>query len=217
LLIFCLTSYGCSAAHVPIIKPLTANDRAKVSPLPELERWIAGMVSRWATVWVTSKKANGWCSSYFIGSSFHNNVTTRYINMDYIFFCCLRLLDLKKLLQFVISYDICCQWYKHLWERMLKYSFELHINYWEQLWTFLVPKFHLPAHVMKCQTAFSFNFNRGVGRTEGESLERGWSDANNAAGSTSEMGPGHRRDVMDDHFGDSNWKKTMKMGLSSDF
>jgi hypothetical protein len=100
---------------------------------------------------------------------------------------------------------------------MLKYSSELHIDYWEQLWTFLIPKFHLPAHVMKCQTAFSFNFNRGVGRTEGESLEHGWSDANNAAGSTSEMGPGHCRDVMDDHFGDSNWKKTTKMGLSSNF
>jgi hypothetical protein len=100
---------------------------------------------------------------------------------------------------------------------MLKYLSELHIDYWEQLWTFLIPKFHLLAHVMKCQTAFSFNFNRGVSRTEGESLERRWSDANNAAGSTLEMGPGHCRDVMDDHFGDSNWKKTTKMGLSSNF
>jgi hypothetical protein len=63
LFIFPLTFYGCSASHVPIIKPLMANDQAKVLPLPELEWWIAGMVSRWAMVWVTSKKANGLCSS----------------------------------------------------------------------------------------------------------------------------------------------------------
>jgi hypothetical protein len=31
------------------------------------------------------------------------------------------------------------------------------------------------------------------------------------------MGPGHRRDVMDDHFGDSNWRKTAKMGSSPIF
>ena len=145
------------------------------------------------------------------------NLATRYINMDYIFFSCLRLFNFKQLPEFVVSYDICCQWYKNLWERMAKYPSELHINYQEKIWTFLILKFHLPAHIMKCQTAFSFNFNRGVGRSEGESLERGWADANNAAGSTAEMGPGHRRDVMDDHFGDSNWRKTMKMGLSPCF
>jgi hypothetical protein len=70
LFIFSLTSYGCSTAHVPIIKPLTANNWAKVLPLLELEWWIAGMVSRWATVEVTFKKANSLCSSYLIGSGF---------------------------------------------------------------------------------------------------------------------------------------------------
>ncbi|KAG5223204.1 CxC2 domain-containing protein [Salix suchowensis] len=34
--------------------------------------------------------------------------------------------------------------------------------------TFLVPKFHLPAHIMACQSSFSFNYTRGVGRTDGE-------------------------------------------------
>ena len=70
---------------------------------------------------------------------------------------------------------------------------------------FLIPKFHLLAHIMACQNVFSFNFNRHVGRTDGEAPERGWSQINAATTSTAEMGPGHRRDTLDDHFGDVNW------------
>ncbi|KAK0488338.1 hypothetical protein EDD18DRAFT_1311308 [Armillaria luteobubalina] len=36
---------------------------------------------------------------------------------------------------------------------------------------YLVPKFHLPAHVLKCRDNFSFNFSAGVGRTDGEAPE----------------------------------------------
>ncbi|KAG6848454.1 hypothetical protein H0H93_016828 [Arthromyces matolae] len=67
--------------------------------------------------------------------------------------------------------------------------------------------FHLPAHVMACQTPFSFNFNRFVGRTDGEGIERGWSHINPVATSTREMGPGHRRDTIDDHFATSLLRK----------
>ncbi|TFK57878.1 hypothetical protein BDN72DRAFT_732579, partial [Pluteus cervinus] len=73
--------------------------------------------------------------------------------------------------------------------------------------TYLVPKFHLPAHVGKCQTQYSFNLHPHVGRTDGEAPERGWSHINPIAMSTSEMGPGSRRDTLNDHFGDWNWKK----------
>lgn len=73
--------------------------------------------------------------------------------------------------------------------------------------TFFVPKFHLPAHIEKCQTTYSFNFRPGVGRTDGEAPERGWANINPIASSTKEMGPGARRDILDDHFGYSNWRK----------
>jgi hypothetical protein len=65
---------------------------------------------------------------------------------------------------------------------------------------------------MTCQTTFSFNFNRFVGRTDGEAPEHGWAQINPVATSTAEMGPGHRRDMLDDHFGDGNWRKTTTMG-----
>ncbi|KAF8871241.1 hypothetical protein BD779DRAFT_1613963 [Infundibulicybe gibba] len=136
----------------------------------------------------------------------------RYSNMDYFFFssiCNTPLIDI------VVSYDIACQWSVKLWDRMKTYPHRLQVDSTGQkTFSFLIPKFHLPAHVMACQFTFSFNYNRYVGRTDGEAPERGWSHNNPIASSVKEMGPGSHRDTMDDHFGDWNWKKTSLMGMS---
>ncbi|KAF8065144.1 hypothetical protein FPV67DRAFT_1671429 [Lyophyllum atratum] len=136
----------------------------------------------------------------------------RYINVDYLF---LLSLSNHELLSIVVSYDIVCQWSVHVWERMAQYPHKLHIDHdGKVLVRFLIPKFHLPAHIRPCQTTYSFNYNVDVGRTDGEGVERGWSHINPVATSTREMGPGHRRDTLDDHFGDWNWKKTCLMGVT---
>jgi hypothetical protein len=67
---------------------------------------------------------------------------------------------------------------------------------------FVIPKFHLPAHVQACQAPLSFNFCMGVGRTDGEGIERDWSMINPVTYSTREMTLGHRADTLDDHWGD---------------
>ena len=77
---------------------------------------------------------------------------------------------------------------------------------------FLIPKFHLPAHVSRCQVAYSFNFTLHVGRTDGEVPEHGWANINPAASSTKEMGPGTQQDTLDDYFGDWNWKHITQLG-----
>ncbi|KAG1724893.1 uncharacterized protein EDB91DRAFT_1087320 [Suillus paluster] len=115
----------------------------------------------------------------------------KYINMDYLFFSSLRDNSVKML---NVSYDIA--------------------YYLSKVIHFFVPKFHLPAHVAKCQTIFSFNFTRFVGRTDGKAPERGWSNINPVAASTKNMGPGCRRDMLDDHFSDWNWKKVVGLGAS---
>lgn len=79
---------------------------------------------------------------------------------------------------------------------------------------YLVPKFHLPGHVIACRTPFSFNYRHGVGRTDGEGVERGWAESNPLSSSTKEMGPGTRRDTIDCHFSDFNWRKILNMGES---
>ncbi|KAG1727454.1 uncharacterized protein EDB91DRAFT_1239524 [Suillus paluster] len=122
----------------------------------------------------------------------------RYTNMDFLFFSTLRGRD----------------WHKNLWERMSAMPSELHLNHSAKFIRFFVPKFHLPVHVLKCQTMFSFNFLKNVGCTDGEAPERGWSNINPVASSTKEMGPGSRRNTLDDHFSDWNWKKVVGLGTT---
>ncbi|TFK59939.1 hypothetical protein BDN72DRAFT_780066 [Pluteus cervinus] len=139
----------------------------------------------------------------------------RYANMDYLFLLSLNQKELQELIDLVVSYDIACQWWINLLKRMLNYSKAIQMDGGKlQSFTYLVPKFHLPAHITSCQTRYSFNFHQHVGRTDGESPERGWSHINPVALSTCEMGPGSRRDTINDHLGDWNWKKTHTMGTT---
>ncbi|THU91203.1 hypothetical protein K435DRAFT_801462 [Dendrothele bispora CBS 962.96] len=74
----------------------------------------------------------------------------------------------------------------------------------------VIPKFHLSAHQEGCHLDFNLNYTPRVGTTDGEGVERGWAVTNTLASSTKVMGPGSRHDVLDDHFGSSNWiKRTM--------
>ncbi|KAJ3803744.1 hypothetical protein F5876DRAFT_71204 [Lentinula aff. lateritia] len=58
---------------------------------------------------------------------------------------------------------------------------------------------------------FSYNYAPGVGRTDGEGVEQNWAITNSLSGSTKKMGPGSRRDTLDDHFGDFNWRKMISL------
>ncbi|KAJ6493479.1 hypothetical protein DFH09DRAFT_1104473 [Mycena vulgaris] len=133
----------------------------------------------------------------------------RYINIDYMFF---RSLSGTELVRFYVSYDIACQWHINIWTRMDTYQQELRMVDNEKFVVFLVPKFHLPAHIEACNLRFSFNLTRDVGQTDGEAPERGWANANPLAGSTKEMGPGARCDTLNEHFNDWNWKKIIAFG-----
>lgn len=131
--------------------------------------------------------------------------------MDYLFFSTLKHAACVE--QIVTSYDIVCQWAVHIWRRMKQYPSYVRLDpHGKKQFVFLIPKFHLPAHVEYCHYTFSFNFAKWCARTDGEAVERGWAGMNPLAGSVVEMGPGSRRDTMDDHFGDWNWKKMFLMG-----
>ncbi|KAJ6448587.1 hypothetical protein C8R45DRAFT_1132896 [Mycena sanguinolenta] len=133
----------------------------------------------------------------------------RYINMDYMFFHSIVGTDLVR---FFVSYDIACQWHLNIWTRMVNYADVTLTLRGKTFLTFLVPKFHLPAHIEACNLKYSFNLTPFVGQTDGEAPERGWADANPLARSTKEMGPGFRRDTLDDHFNDWNHKKIIGLG-----
>ncbi|KAJ7858652.1 hypothetical protein B0H14DRAFT_3085047 [Mycena olivaceomarginata] len=99
----------------------------------------------------------------------------RYVNMDYMLWRSLENYD--DVIQLFISYDIA-------------YSPELRKHGGKHYYVWLIPKFHLPAHIEACNITYSFNLTPFVGQTDGEAPERGWANANPLASSTKEMGPG---------------------------
>ncbi|KAJ7699783.1 hypothetical protein B0H14DRAFT_3100193 [Mycena olivaceomarginata] len=124
----------------------------------------------------------------------------RYINMDYMLWKSLENHD--DIVQLFISYDIVCQWYKNIWRRLASYHPKLCERGGRRFYVWLIPKFHLPAHIEACNIRFSFNLTPfGNGQ-----------NANPLANSTKEMGPGARRDALDDHFNDWNHKKIVGLG-----
>lgn len=142
-------------------------------------------------------------------------LSSRYVNMDYFFLS--SLLPRRPVQRIVVSYDIACQWSRNLFRRIDIYPLNLHPPAGDDdilEFVFLIPKFHLPAHQDSCRTGFSFNYTKWVAQTDGEAPERGWASINAVAMSTKEMGPGSRRDTLDDHFGDYNWRKIIIMGAS---
>ncbi|KAG1902615.1 uncharacterized protein F5891DRAFT_1127573 [Suillus fuscotomentosus] len=122
----------------------------------------------------------------------------KYVNMDYLFFSTMQHTGDIAVLN--ISYDITCQWSMNLWQRMHRYPSTIHLCHHDnKTITFLVPKFHLPAHIEICQITYSHNLLKGMGRTDGEAPDHGWANINPVATSTREMGPGSRRDTLDNH------------------
>ena len=113
---------------------------------------------------------------------------------------------------FLVSYDIACQWSKNFFSRIEKINRQMGALGRESDIRFVVPKFHLPAHIPSCQTRFAFMFTPGAGLGDGEAPERGWADSNPLGPSTREMGPGSRRDTLDLNFGDYNWGKYITLG-----
>ncbi|KAG1800908.1 uncharacterized protein HD556DRAFT_1430245 [Suillus plorans] len=135
----------------------------------------------------------------------------KYLNMDYLMLSTLANSSVPVL---NVSYNIACQWSKKFWNWMEAMPTHLHLPRDNLNIHYSVLKFHIGAHIEECQIAYSWNFGKFVGWTDGEAPERGWANINRVASSTKEMGPGTRRDTLDDYFGDWNWKKITALGMS---
>ena len=148
---------------------------------------------------------------FCFGYSYCSFIDSRYCNMDYIGLSSLRR-TIIGIHQLFISYDIVCQWSLHFMARMRELPICLHLPD-NIVIAWGIPKCHCKGHKIECQVEFSMNVQRGVGRTDGEGIERTWSGLNNAAAATKEMLPGHRHDILDRQMGNHNWAKTVGLGL----
>ncbi|KAJ7707095.1 hypothetical protein B0H16DRAFT_1746660 [Mycena metata] len=129
----------------------------------------------------------------------------RYSNIDWIYSAIMRWKH-ERLFK-VVSYDIICQWFKKLFDRLLNMLSTVRFIVVTALMRFVIPKMHIHSHTLACQVLFSLNFLLGAGQTDGEGIERPWANLGGVATSTREMGPGARRDTLDSHLGYWNWSK----------
>ena len=111
----------------------------------------------------------------------------------------------------IILYDIMCQYFVNFWKRVKKNSYlqvipsDLKIKPGIGLW-------HIHGHQDSCFPRFSPGFIPAAGRVDGEIVETLWAPLNKVAGSTRGMTRAHRQEELDNHMGDSNWKKLTNAG-----
>ncbi|KAF9014455.1 hypothetical protein BDZ89DRAFT_1142297 [Hymenopellis radicata] len=135
----------------------------------------------------------------------------RYCNSDYV--VCSALRDSHDLKDVLFSYDIACQWIINFPERMEALPEDLQLPDDMDV-SAAIPKGHCPGHQIACQIAWAMGIQVGVGRTDGEAIERLWAFVRMCASSIKEMGPGSRADTLDDQFGFHNWCKLIGLGLT---
>ena len=111
----------------------------------------------------------------------------------------------------LVSYDIGCQWSKHLETRLSQYSASTLQLSSLAYWRVVVPKFHLAGHGKNCQLKFNINFTKGAARMTGEMIESGWAQSGSMAIWTRENGPFARRAILDDHWNSENWRKLRRL------
>jgi hypothetical protein len=132
------------------------------------------------------------------------------MNVDYSICHAVKYRTTEGVYEVLLAYDVLCGWIVNFRKRVEESEY-LPLPEGVSI-IGKVGKFHLAAHVKSCFPMFSLNFLFGAGQIDGEILEQLWSSLNKSSSSTRLMGKAHRREVLDDHMRDWNWKKLVGMG-----
>ncbi|KAG1740735.1 uncharacterized protein EDB91DRAFT_1081835 [Suillus paluster] len=128
----------------------------------------------------------------------------RHMNMDYSICNAVKYTP-EHIGSMLIIYDVACQWSIHFAE-WVDQSYHLALPKGTEILP-AVGKFHLSAHKLQCFPRFSLNFVTRAGHIDGEILETLWAPFNKISPTARSMSLAHRKEVLDDHMRDSNWKK----------
>ncbi len=134
------------------------------------------------------------------------------MNMDYCLSEALKY-NMNGIRRIMLLYDIMCQYWKNLHKR---FEGNPYIDLPAGLEVVRgIGLFHVHGHKDECYGRFALTFIRGAGLVDGEVLETLWAVLNWISDSIRNMSMAHRREVLDDHMNDSNWKKLVNMGEPS--
>jgi len=110
-------------------------------------------------------------------------------------------------------YDVNCQYYVHLKERIEK-SEHLQIDERIQL-QHAIGLFHVHGHQDECLYRFATTYVPGAGIVDREILETLWAVLNTVSTSTRTASLASRTELLDDQMGDSNFKKMLNICKSN--
>lgn len=139
----------------------------------------------------------------------------RYINTDYAFAASTQRDIDSGVRRLLVTYDIACQWGINLKHRLSTYLPPLNLDLGALSYRVAVPKFHLVGHGASCQVPYNLALMDGVGMTHGEGVETVWSHSTSLATWSRENGPAARHQILDDHWGSWNWRKTVNLCMSA--
>jgi len=74
-----------------------------------------------------------------------------------------------------------------------------------------IPKMHIHGHTENCQYKFHLAFTDGVGRTDGESVERGWVEMKLVGVISKDASPATRGDIINCEHNWSNWVRSIHL------
>ena len=111
----------------------------------------------------------------------------------------------------VLYYDIMCQYWVNMKRRFTGNPF-LSLPAGLTNISRAIGLFHVHGHKDECFARYASTFIPGVGIVDGEIIETLWEPLNHIAPLTRKATPKHRREIINDHMNDSNWKKMLRMG-----
>lgn len=132
------------------------------------------------------------------------------MSMDYCVCEGIKNTNMSEIDQFALIYDVICEYGVHMDTR-----FEDHPWLSSPAGIEIIKAiglFHVHGHKEECLHRFATTYIPGLAIVDGEILETLWSILNKVARANRGASIAHRAEVLDDHMGDSNWKKTINMG-----
>jgi hypothetical protein len=128
-------------------------------------------------------------------------------HVDWAFLEALRTTGVQPEQGVMFIYDIVCQYIVHLNDRighMLPIGLDVDRA---------IGLFHVHGHKEECFYRYASSFIPGAGIVAGEILESLWSGLNRITPATRTATLAHRAELIDDHAAESNFKKTLAMGM----
>ena len=120
--------------------------------------------------------------------------------------------NMEGIKQVLLSYDLMCQFWTNIEKCFQGNPYLTFPQAVEVLRS--IGLFHVHGHVDHCYARYAPTFIPGAGMVDGEILETLWAALNKISDSAHSQSTAHRRETLDDHMNDSNWKKLVDLGES---